>query len=154
MGLLDGFRAMVEPMPAEVERAAGDYSDWLEALADIVAARSSSFTLTEALKLPPVIRGVSLIAGVGASMLPLVYRNGSAAVEQPRIVRKPDPFGTRYTFMYQTLERMVADRYGEAFWYLSDHDERGYPRSAMVLDNDEVYVRWDDRRMLPRYRWR
>jgi len=154
MGLLDGFRAMVEPMPAEVERAAGDYSDWLDALADIVAARSSSFTLTEALKLPPVIRGVSLIAGVGASMLPLVYRNGSAQPEQPRIVRKPDPFGTRYTFMYQTLERMVADRYGEAFWYLTDHDERGYPRSAMVLDNDEVYVRWDDRQLLPRYRWR
>jgi HK97 family phage portal protein len=154
VGLLDGFRAAVEPRDTEliVERAEGDA--WTEALAAIIEARQAGFTLAQALKLPPVIRGVALIAGVGSSMLPLVYRDGAALVEQPRIVRKPDPFGTRYTFLYQTLDAMISDRYGEAFWHLLDHDERGYPRAAMVIPNGEVQVTWDERGFLPRYRWR
>lgn len=154
MGWLDGFRAMVPAHEPEVQRTEAEYDAWLTALEDEIDARQSSFTLTEALKLPPVIRGVQLIAGVGAAMLPLAYRNGQATQLQPRIVRKPDPFGTRYAFLYQTLEAMVADRYGEAFWLLTDHDDRGYPRSAMVLPNDDIEVTWDDRRFLPRYRWR
>lgn len=154
MGLLDGLRAMVEPLPVLVQRDETTYDGLVEALYDLIEARQASFTLTQALKLPPVIRGVSLIAGVGASMLPLVYRDGSALAGQPRIVRKPDPFGTRYAFVYQTLEAMVATEYGEAFWLLTDHDDRGYPRSASVLPNGEVRVQWDARRFLPRYWWR
>jgi len=154
MGLLDGFRAMVPPSEPVIERSEAEYDAWLTQLAADIASRQSSFTLSEALQLPPVIRGVSLIAGIGAAMLPLAYRNGSAMPTQPRIVRKPDPFGTRYSFLHQTLEAMVADRHGEAFWKLGDWDERGNPRTAMVLPNDEVQVTWDERRFLPRYHWR
>lgn len=153
MGWLDGIRAMVEPTPALVQRTA-TYDQFVEDLYELIEARQTSFTLDQALKLPPVIRGVSLIAGVGASMLPLLYQGGQALERQPRIVRKPDPFRTRYQFIYQTLEAMVADRYGEAFWMLTDHDERDYPRGARVLPNDEVRVQWDERRFEPRYWWR
>jgi HK97 family phage portal protein len=154
MGLLDGLRAMVEPMPVVVERTTPEYDGFVEALYDVIEARQQGFTLADALKLPPVIRGRALIAGVGASMLPLLYVDGQAVERQPRIVRKPDPYGTRYTFVHQTLDAMVADRYGEAFWLLQDHDEREHPRSARVLPNDEVHVRWDERRFMPRYTWR
>lgn len=145
---------MVEPMPVVVERTEAEYDALVEALYDVITARRSSFTLAQARKLPPVIRGVSLIAGVGAAMLPLAYRDGQAMETQPSIVRKPDPFGTRYSFLYQTLEAMVADEYGEAFWFLSDHDDRGYPRRASVIPGAEVTVRWDSRRYLPLYEWR
>jgi HK97 family phage portal protein len=145
---------MVEPQPALVQRTEAEYDAFVETLYDLIEARQTGFTLTQALKLPPVIRGVQLIAGVGSSMLPLVYARGSAMPAQPRIVRKPDPFGTRYQFLYQTLEALVADQYGEAFWLLTDHDEAGYPQAAMVLPNGEVSVQWDSRRFLPRYFWR
>lgn len=145
---------MVEPMPTLVERTETEYDALVTLINDAIAARQATFTLAQARKLPPVIRGVSLIAGVGASMLPLAYQRGQAMSAQPRIVRKPDPFGTRYQFVYQTLEALVASDYGEAFWLLSDHDDRGHPRSATVLPNDEVMVEWDERRFLPLYRWR
>jgi HK97 family phage portal protein len=149
MGLLDGLRAMVEPQPVTVQRASAEYDGLVEALYDIIEARQTSFTLQQALKLPPVIRGVELIAGVGASMLPLVYRDGQALDTQPRIVLKPDPFQSRYTFLWQTLYALVATRYGEAFWRLTDDG-----RAATVLANDEVRVQWDEGRLRPRYWWR
>jgi len=155
MGLLDGLRAMIEPLPAPVvQRSEADFDTLVEEIAQLLEDRLSAFTLAQALQLPPVIRGVSLIAGVGASMLPLAYQSGRAMAAQPRIVRKPDPFATRYTFVYQTLEALIADRYGEAFWLLTDHDGRGHPRAATVLPNDDVRVSWDARGWRPRYHWR
>lgn len=144
---------MVEPRPALVQREA-TYDALVEAFYELVDARTSSLTLQEALKLPPVIRGTQLIASVAASMLPLAYRGNEALTVQPRIVRKPDPFSTRYQFVYQTVDSIVSSQYGEAFWLLTDHDDRGYARSATVLPPADVRVQWDDRRWLPRYFWR
>ena len=82
---------MVGPMPVTVQRSEATYDAYVTALRATVAARQR-FTLAQARKLPPVIRGVSLIAGVGAAMLPLAYTRGVAMKSQPRIVAKPDPF--------------------------------------------------------------
>lgn len=45
VGLLDGIRSMVEPMPVVVERTEAEYDALVEALYDVITARRSSFTL-------------------------------------------------------------------------------------------------------------
>jgi len=145
---------MVEPQPVTVQRSETTYDAFVEDLYELIEARQDSFTLAQARKMPAVVRGVGLIAGVGASMLPLAYMRGQAMDVQPRVVRKPDPFSTRYQFVYQTLEALVATQYGEAIWWLTDHDNRGHPRSATVLPNDEVQMEWDARRFRQVVRWR
>lgn len=124
------------------------------AIAAAIEERRRSFGLPQALRLPPVVRAVQLIAGTAASFLPLVYSGGVSLEAQPRIVRKPDPFRTRYDFVYQSVAALVSDRYGECFWRLLDHDDAGLPRAALLLPNAEVRVQWDARRILPTYHYR
>lgn len=158
MSLLDDLGALItrqDPASSDlVARTEAEFDQFVEDLYAELEARRQAFTLAQALEIPAVGRGVALITAVGAAMLPLVYRAGVALETQPRLVRKPDPFSTRYQFLRQTLDALVASRYGEAFWRLLDHDAAGYPRAAVVLPESEVRVEWDQRRFRPLYFWR
>lgn len=122
------------------------------ALYELLAARAAAFGMERARSLPAVVRATALICGTGAALLPLAYRSGQVMADQPRIVRRPDPFTTRYTFVFQTLRALLED--GEAFWRLTIPPGETYPVSAIVLANEEVSVQWDAKRFQREYWWR
>jgi phage portal protein BeeE len=117
-----------------------------------IADRVASFTLADALELPSIVRGRALISSLGALMVPQLIRDGVPADEQPRIVRRPDPFATRGDFVARTLTGLVD--HGEAFWRIGDRDQDGYCRFATVLVRDQVTVSWDERQWQRKYQWR
>lgn len=127
------------------------------ALATVIAERAAAFTMSDALKMPPVIRAVSLITSTAASFLPLVYRDGSPLPRQPRITAKPDPFRPRYEHVAMSVRGLIED--GCAIWWhpIADRDTvTGLPMQAILLPHDEVEVQWaDPMRPLRRvYDWR
>lgn len=138
MGLMDflrsyGSEADVEPMRARTVSAIA------EAIYAEIESRIATFTMADALQMPPVIRAVNLLTSVGASMLPLSYRDGMALPIQPKIVSRPDPFGTRYEHVSQTIYGLVTD--GCSFWRLGDHDpDTNRARFARVIPHDRVQV--------------
>lgn len=127
-------------------------SNVAELIYEMLEERLGEFSVTEAMRMPAVARGVQLICATGAAFTPLVYRDGVPQPQQPRIVSRPSPFQTRYEFVYQTLYSLVAD--GNAYWLLGDRDPDGYARTAIVLDPSEVLVAWDDRKLTEKITWR
>jgi phage portal protein BeeE len=121
-------------------------------IGDAIAERGAAFTLADALELPSVVRGRALISSLGALMVPQLIRDGIPADDQPRIVRRPDPFAIRGDFVSRTITGLID--HGEAFWRVGDRDQDGYARFATVLVRDEVTVSWDERRWQRKYQWR
>lgn len=122
------------------------------ALLERIEERRASFGLAQAHRMPPVVRARMLICGLGAAFMPLVYRNGAALVDQPRIARRPDPWQSRFAFLYQTIDSMID--HGVAVWLRTEKDDAGYPRSVMVLPYNECSILWDERRFQRRVQWR
>lgn len=155
MGLLDAFRFLTPPAAPstqpEVSRAEA-LSTVTEALYDLIAERTASFSMAEARKLDAVIRAKSLLTSIAASYLPLAYRGGMAMAEQPRIVNKPDPFSTRYDFVAATVDSLIDD--GCAFWRLVGGGDGQRPTGAYVIPHDEVEVTNPSRGLVPQYAWR
>jgi HK97 family phage portal protein len=131
-----------------------DVSAVADAIYELIQSRLSAFTLAEARDMPPVIRATMLVAGIGASLSPLAYRDGVAMAVQPRAVLRPDPFGTRYDFVWQTIASLWE--HGCAPWYLTGLDSAGYPSGITVLDHAEVEHGWAPRLqgLVREYRWR
>lgn len=133
-------------------RDEAEVSEIADAIYALLAARASSFGMERARKLPAVVRGVALLCGTGAALSPLAYRGGAVMPQQPRIVRQPNPFTTRYQHVYQSLRGLVEDGY--CYWRLTIPPGETYPVSAVCLANEEVSVQWDDKRWQRVYWWR
>lgn len=118
-----------------------DVSRVADALYALIQSRLSAFTLTQARSMPPVVRAEMLIAGIGAALTPLAYREGAAMEDQPRSVLRPDPFGTRYDFVWQTITSLIE--HGCAPWRLTNRDAAGFPQGITVLPHDEVLHTWE-----------
>jgi HK97 family phage portal protein len=129
------------PAPGQLARSEPDpdLSIISNALYDLIDARLSAFTLEEARKMPAVIRATNLLAGIAASLSPLAYRDGEVMDTQPASTLRPDPFGTRYDFVWQTVASMFE--HGCAPWKLSNHDGQRNTH-AVVLPHDEVRHEW------------
>lgn len=157
MGASDWFRWLVYGPQSSVAseplmQRAAPLDSVSSLIYDAIVERQTTFSMKEALKLPAVARGVHLLCSTAASFTPLAYRNGLAIPEQPRITRRPDPFSTRYEFVFNTTWGLVTA--GEAFWRVGDRDSDGIVRSAVCLPNDEVRVEWGPGRLVRRYFWR
>lgn len=151
LGMLMG----AEPRPVDVVhelQRADEVSTVAEAITLAIAARAASFTLAEARQLPPVVRAKQLLCGMSAQFLPLAYRNGRVMADQPSIVARPDPFGTRYEFVYAVVDSLVEN--GCAILRLTNPGADGRPRNAVLLPHEEVEHRWDAQRFQRRYSWR
>jgi HK97 family phage portal protein len=122
-----------------------------DTIAAAIAQRASTFTLEEALALPPIARAVDIIVSLGSSFAAQEYTAGSSSPDQPRVIRRPDPFRSRQEWQSQVLWELVTE--GEAFLLLGSWLE-GYPSHAIVLPAGEVLVQHDSRRFLPTYTWR
>lgn len=116
-----------------------------------IDARLARFGVADALRMPSIRRARDLTTTVGAMFDPVTYRDGQA-VPNARIVARPDPYRSRYDWQRMALDSLFVT--GDLFCLLGDRDSTGAPGFAIVLDPSEVFVAWDDRRFLPRYRWR
>lgn len=151
-------RGAVDPRDSE---ATGSPPTLEDLIAAEIQQRIATFTLADALEMPAVIRAVQLICSLIAQFQPIAYRDGVPlpTAQQPRFLRQPAPFGTRYQFMYQTIYSQLAmagsaGTGGDAYWLVIDRDELGMARAAIVLDPAEVAIEWNRARFLPRYSWR
>lgn len=141
-----------EPLPFGSGPPTRNVSALEDALSLAIAERVAAFTLDDARAMPSVMRCRMLLAGIGASFVPVAMRDGTVLPDQPAILTRPDPNSTRQEFVSQTIRGLVDT--GCAYWRTGDLDAEGYPRWARVLDHDEVDVRWDDRGALRLYGWR
>lgn len=149
MGLLDIFRGTEARTSALVERSEPT-SQVDVLLANIFERRRAGFGIEQARGIPAVNRALSLIASHAASFLPLAYRDGEAMSSQPRIVRNPQAYGSRYEFVEQTVLSLAE--HGCAPWrVLGVNDDPS--RSALVLPHAEVTVEWARKPWTRTFRW-
>jgi HK97 family phage portal protein len=97
---------------------------------------------------------------ISAEAVPAVYAAldliGSSVaqletLEETPLLRKPDPFSSRFEFFFETVWSLAW--HGDAYWLLTP-TERGID-SMQVLPSADVGVDWDDtlRRRLRTYTW-
>lgn len=139
--------------------AVGPNATLLAMIQSEIDRRISTFTIRDALEMPSVIRGVQLICSTVAQFAPIAYRDDVPIPNQPKILRRPSPWGTRYEFLYGTTYALLAgddagQKAGNAFWLITDRDDERVPRQMIQLPGSEVSVEWDDRRFRPVYSWR
>lgn len=139
-------------MPADPDQPRPRSGSIEDVIADAIAERTASFTLADALELPSVVRARNLLMSTAALMVPQLIRDDVAAADQPRIVRRPDPFTTRQAFVAQAVAGLVD--HGESFWRIGELDSDGFARWAVILDRDQVTVSWDTDRWHRLYQWR
>lgn len=147
MGVLDWFRAPA-PEPLVSRSEPGNSLDTL--LANIIEKRRGAFGIDQARSIPAVARSRELLASTAASFLPLAYRDGQAMTSQPRIVTNPEAYGSRYSFVEQSMYSLVD--YGCAPWRVFGRDDDP-SRSAIVLPHDEMAVEWARRPFTRTFRW-
>lgn len=153
-------RASTAPVGSGVRSVAPGLTDSLSDLIEAaVLARIADFTLADALRMPPVIRGVQLICGTLAQMSVVAYRDETMLPDQPRVLRRPSPFISRYELVYQTLYALLAGdeacrHPGNAWWLITDRDGEDQPRAIVQLPASEVAVEWDRKRFQPMTHWR
>lgn len=78
-----------------------------------------------------VWRARTLIAGTVAQLVPEVFRSG-ARIDSPPVVLRPNPWQTRYRFLYETVSAMLDS--GTAVWRVTARDSEGRPSAMAVLD--------------------
>lgn len=134
-----------------VEPFSPDLAAMIEAY---VAARELDAVLGDPTSQPVVERGIELIASSVAQLSPVQYVNGQPVDMPARIVERPDPWSSRYAFLFATVRSMVET--GGAGWYLYDADPEPpqRPRAAYVIDPGELTVKYDDKRFRRVYEWR
>jgi HK97 family phage portal protein len=149
MGLLEWLLGDQAP-PTELAREiTPPYPSVAAQIRAYVAAREVGGELV----LPAVERGVELIASAVAQLQLVAYREGVPLGEQPRIIVRPDPWATSYSFLHQLTRSMVET--GDGFAFLFDRDpETDRPRAAHVIPSAEVTSEWDASRFLPVHTWR
>ena len=148
MGEQHGPTAPVVPY---VERSAPESEAKVNALlSDIIAKRRTAFGIEQARSIPAVAQALSLISSHAASFLPLAYSDGQAMKDQPRIVTSPEAYGSRYSFVEQTVLSMAE--HGCAPWRVFGRDSDP-SRSAVVLPHSEMQVEWARRPFTRTFKW-
>jgi HK97 family phage portal protein len=111
-----------------------------------------------ALSVPAIQRAVSLISSTVGMLSMQGYRSGivmdgmEGRADAPRLVVRPDPDETPYTFFSTSAANMA--KYGEVIWWIPTRDTDGLPAALVNVPLREVLVEmnWIDRRR-PIYRW-
>jgi HK97 family phage portal protein len=163
MGLWQRFKDGTLGAPQEQERSAipDGLFPALEALGGgiegsyidaVLAGLTGDYLGLQAI--PAVNRAVTFIRSACASMPPVAYRDGYPMSEQPKLLKEPSSFSTRYDFIGDTVSSMVEA--GEAFWWVPEttRDYDGYPTELMVVPANEVQIEWDENRLVRQYTWR
>jgi len=121
-----------------------------------IAARSQAVTAIQsagdALSLPAVYRGATLLSSMAAQFTPVAFRDDVALDDQPTVLKRPDADTTREDFLNQLVLSLVV--HGEGWLWPTQRDFDSWPLHVRLLDPDEVVLTWNADRTLPECRWR
>jgi phage portal protein BeeE len=115
-------------------------------------------SIRQALGVPAIHRAAALISSTNGMLSVQGYRNGvvmdgrDRRPESPRLVVRPDPHETPYTF-YSTSAANMA-KYGEIVWWIASIDGDGL--ASALVNVPLVELRVEDNpanRLLPKYTW-
>lgn len=99
-----------------------------------------------------VFRARQLTADTVAS-LPMEQLFGkTVTAELPELLASPDPTETYHDTMSSLMFDLIDE--GDGFLWVKAFDSIGNPRSVYVVDEGEVSVSWDRRRLYRQYAWR
>lgn len=152
---LYGDEPTIDPEPAHAGRNVAIINpSTLSAFGATSGASILPHVPEQGLAVPAVYAAVRMITS-DVSRVPwasyLVSTN-QRIVEQPAILRRPDPFYPVPTTRRQLAASLLLR--GNAFAWLTAPDRAGRPTVAVPINNDEVHVTWNDQRTRPRYTWR
>lgn len=104
--------------------------------------------------IPAAMRAILLLSTTAGSLEPVAYRYQQPIPDQPRVIRRPDPFLTQRDFIAGTVSSMATS--GAAVWLTSSPDSTGFPSALTLVDPREVTVEWLDPnvQIRRRFRWR
>ena len=118
-----------------------------------------------ALTLPTFFRGVQILTDISGQLPWRAFRGGfmsdaqqirepEVVDPQPIILVKPSPFHTRAEVVRYIVQSLVLR--GNAYLWLTGHDEQGFPTIAIPINPDEVTVQWatEQSAFSKRYMWR
>jgi phage portal protein BeeE len=109
-------------------------------------------TVAQALGVPSIQRAVSLIASTTGMLTMQGFRNGEVMAEPPKLISRPDPDETPYTFYSMTAAQLA--KYGEFVWWIATRDSDGNPAALVNVPLNELRVdRNPDNRRYPKYMW-
>lgn len=164
MGLLDGFKTLIDPFRVQQPQARSaapftvsyEFPDLQTQLSTITGWRRENRwgtpTVDEALAVPSILRCVTLISTSGGQLTLRGYRDGAPMDPNPRVVSRPDPDRTPRGFFEPSTWNLAT--YGETVWYIASRDGDGLASALVVVPLRELTVEPNqtDRRR-PRYIW-
>jgi HK97 family phage portal protein len=150
---LDG----VTPLDVQA-RHASDFPSFEEQMAAIQRRTRDTYrtaSVGEALSVPAIFAGVSLIANTIGTLSLEAYRKGILMSQEdaPRLIQRPNPFTTLRVFLRDTAYHLVTR--GEAWWYIAARDPiDGSPLSLYPVPPWEITVAENDsNRLRPEIKW-
>jgi HK97 family phage portal protein len=150
---LDG----VTPLDVQA-RHASDFPSFDEQMAAIQRRGRDTFrtaSVSEALSVPAIFAGVSLIANTVGTLSLEAYRKGVLMKDRdevPRLIQRPNPFTTLRVFLRDTAFHLATR--GEAWWWVPVRDSDGAALSLYPVPPWEITVSQnDDNRLRPIIKW-
>jgi HK97 family phage portal protein len=150
---LDG----VTPLDVQA-RHASDFPSFEDQMAAIQRRGRDTYrtaSVGEALSVPAIFAGVSLIANTIGTLSLEAYRKGILMSQEdaPRLIQRPNPFTTLRVFLRDTAYHLVTR--GEAWWYIAARDPiDGAPLSLYPVPPWEITVAENDsNRLRPEIKW-
>lgn len=164
MGLIDGFRALMElqtiPRPPLQERSIDSFADnpTYENLLRLARTRDVPWraaSVRDALGVPAILRAVTLISNTTGALSLRAFVHGEAVDDEsrPRLIMRPNPFTTPRVFFRDTAYYMATR--GEAWWWVAKRDIDDAPLSLIPIHPREITVEQNPRDLrYPTIKWR
>lgn len=109
-------------------------------------------SVQEALGVPAIQRGVSLISNTIGSLSIQSYRDGAPTASVAALLARPDPYSTPGQF-YRDSGYNLSSR-GECVWWIARRDADNLPISLIVVPLAELNIEPNTRnRLRPIYKW-
>jgi HK97 family phage portal protein len=140
VNIADGFRWLLGREAEPIQTRESDSS--LESLlARVRPTRISPWrpaSTREAMGVPAVFKAISLISNTIGTLSMEGYRRGEklSLDDTPRLIIRPDPFTTPYTFWRNSA--YYKARYGETWWWTARRDIDGSAMSVIPIDPRQI----------------
>lgn len=93
-----------------------------------------------ALQVPTAVRCIEILTTQIAQFPAQAWRDDVMLEDQPRVLRRPDPFGSYFRFVHATVTDMLFE--GTAAWFVTARDDNGRPLTLSVMPACELSIKW------------